>query len=135
MANYQPYARTNYFQVKDPEAFKVFVNKLCDFEIIEKQLNGETKYAIMPNNECGWSICEILDEDAKYIEIDIVREVSKYLLEDEVAIFQEIGHDNMRYLFGISIAVNSKGEYRIINLNDIYEIARCLGKNITYCEY
>jgi hypothetical protein len=47
----------------------------------------------------------------------------------------EVGYEKMRYLVGLAFAVNSAGEQVKIDLYDIYEKARPLGKHITACVY
>ncbi len=47
----------------------------------------------------------------------------------------ETGAEKLRYLTGWAQAINSRGETRTLNLEDIYEIAGPLGEDITAVSY
>ena len=71
-------------------------------------------------------------EDIEYqysdfdLSFDFFTELQKHLPEGIVAIFMEVGSEKYRYLVGQSIAVSSK-EIKVINLSDIYEVAKSMG--------
>lgn len=139
MANYVAHARTNYFKVKDLEAFKAGLHPIIG--IWEDNAEGLCLYT---NDDCGaWPTdIPIDDEWEDYQEYDLFQYVASHLQDQEVAIFMEIGYEKLRYLTGSAIAVNAKGETKAIHLSDIYEQALELKpkpyskKNpITYCEY
>ena len=50
--------------------------------------------------------------------------VAEHLVDGAVAIFTEVGFEKMRYLGGVTLAVNSTGETRRVDLDDIYELAK-----------
>ena len=128
MANYYASARTNYFKVKDLDKFKEEMNK-HEVEVVSQ----EDKVAVLSCNGEGAgfpSYDHETDED-----LDFARIVSTHLEEEEVAIFMEVGAEKLRYLVGIAEAINSKGEVRIISLDNIYKEAEELGKNVTAVEY
>jgi len=132
MADFYGTSRSNYFRVKDKEAFSDLCNSL-NVEMIENDdlvgfICNQDEYGYLPSSIYN----EKTDEDE---EIDFVIKVSEHLLEDEVAVFMTAGAEKHRYVQGIAIAVNSKGEIIQLDMNDIYKKAEKLGKNITHAEY
>lgn len=131
MANYIGTARTNYFRVKDIEAFKKSVK---DYEVIV--INEDDKVGLLDNSWNGdfeyYLFNETTDEYDE--DTDLVKLVSKHLQDEEVAIFMSAGAEKQVYISGYSIAVNNKNEQRRIDLDDIYNIGQELGKNITRAE-
>lgn len=63
---------------------------------------------------------EPLPEDAPHSVMELI---SEHLVEDQIAVFLEIGNEGMRYFFGGAIAVNANGDEAAIDLNDIYALA------------
>ena len=144
MANYNILARSNYFSVKDVKEFTQWTNWYGGLHTAEHDKNKGT-YALLVESyysEFGGAIYgtqvfddegeDVLDEngDLVYEEINLLEQLAEHLVNDEVAIFMEIGYEKLRYLTGRSFAVNSKGETKIIDINDIYEQAKELG-NVT----
>lgn len=133
MADYIPYARSNYFRVKDKEKFKAFAEKFHAY-LQEK----EDRVAVIFDAGIPGDYC---DAEGDYVEINFPQEAAKHLQDGEVAIFQEIGYEKMRYLVGYAIAINSSGEVRSIDLDDIVRIAEeelateATQGEITRCEF
>lgn len=88
----------------------------CDACRLPKSKHGEP--------DPDWTFCESI--------IDIV---ARHLIDGDVAVFQEVGSEKMRYVGGVSVAVNSKGETVRVDLDDIYEKAKALGENVTVAAY
>lgn len=139
MANYYGNARSNYFKVKDVEAFKKeFIDKINGLEFIE---NNVGVGFLVTENDCGGIPCCMVDpKDPDNIkDIDLAEELSKHLADGEVAIYQEVGAEKLRYLTGYAVAVNSKGETVTVSISDIYQMAKSLTEadptSITKCEY
>lgn len=109
MANYYAQARSNYFRVKNPEAFLDWAE---DFDLRVLKHNtpeNETLYGVMPSaNEDGWpnQRCTLkLDENGyedvvETVEVDFVDELSHHLVAGEVAVLMQIGSEAHRYLTG-----------------------------------
>lgn len=132
MANYYSSARTNYFRVKDVDAFNAWVKEYEDnyrVEVVDK----EDTFSILFDNESG--VPTSREVDGSYDEIDFMDELSKHLADDEVAILHQAGAEKLRYINGYAIAVNNKSERRTISLDDIYTFAKELGKNVTLAQY
>lgn len=132
MANYYATARSNYFQVKDLDAFRVEAERV-GVDI----LSGDGKGLVMvtPNqmdfDDGAWP-SEVYDEETGDAEdFDIAQWVSGHLEDGQVAILQEVGAEELRYVCGYSIAVNSNGEKRVVTLGDIWEQAKELGEVVT----
>src|SRR5437870_3479628 len=101
MATYNSQTRSNYFPVKDREAFEKWCEKL------------------------GF---ELIDDD---IEIDFFAELANHLQPDHVAIVMEVGTEGSRYLTGYAYAINSRGDMREISLYKIHDLAKELGQHFT----
>ena len=137
MANYYGQARTNYFAVKDGQAFEDEMAKLPVEVITQTNDDGLKLYGFLDSNQDGagldyyvWD--EETDED---IEIDWTATLAKHLADGWVAIIMEVGHEKYRYLNGYASAVNNKGETRTLSLNDILTRSADLGDNVTGVGY
>ena len=126
MANYYGQARTNYFQVKDLNAWR---QELTGYpvELIEQKLDdGTIKVGFMDANEDGGGLdWQLYDEEGNEIEIDWTDILARHLADNEVAIIMETGAEKYRYMSGWALAVNNKKETREISLaKDIYTLGR-----------
>lgn len=138
MANYYASCRTNYFKVKDEEAFLAAMERVPDIEI-DVDAKG---VCILGNNPDGagwpqWTYGEDGGEDID-LEFDLVVAVSEHLQDGEVAIFMESGAEKLRYIVGYAEAINSDGERADVSLNNIYALAADLTdrpEDITTAEY
>lgn len=134
MANYYSSSRSNYFRVKDKEKFKDFLDSTRSLSFIEDK---EGRAGFLVEGEEGLPYYIYNEETGEESELDLAQELSQHLIDGEVAIYQEVGAEKLRYLVGYSVAVNSKGETITVNINDIYKIAQeeLGGEDITTCEY
>jgi len=119
MANYVPLFRSNYFRVKDIDAWKTFVDKLGEYKVIE---GNEDRVGLLSEGETGFPTQIYDEDDHDYTsEIDFAAEVASHLVHGEVAIFMEIGYEKMRYLFGAYWAVNWEGKVLQGSLDEVYD--------------
>jgi hypothetical protein len=122
MANWYGSARSNYFRVKDRDAFIKWVQTLPEVKFVEK----DRAFALLSREEYrGWPLfrpCEELDHDEQFKELDWVAELAKHLAEGEVCVLQEIGAEKLRYLTGEAVAINSAGATLRVSIDDIYEL-------------
>lgn len=138
MATYTSMARTNYFRVKDVDAFNKWIKQLVGLDKIVHETEGTIGILFedgVPIHR--WEIkkdADGNDEDVG-IDIDFMEELSLHLADEEVAVLQEIGNENIRFVSGHATAVNNKGQRREVNLNHIYDLAKELGSKITRAEY
>ena len=138
MANFYGTARTNYFEVKDLEAFEEAMSKLPDLEIVYKEgLVG----LLVDDGDSGCFPSFTYDEDAGELdgnEIDIAEYVAEHLADGAVAIFMQCGAEKMRYVSAYAEAINSKFQRKFVSLDDIYDLAAGLTtsmKAVTRAEY
>lgn len=136
MANYYGQTRTNYFAVKDPEAFKQELAKY-PVEIITQEKDGVTLYGFLDNDpNGGGSIDEYWDEaDGNSVEIDWVEVFKRHLADDWIAVIVSSGAEKYRYVSGFALAYNNTGEFVGLDLSDIYTLASHLGTKTTIAEY
>jgi hypothetical protein len=135
MANFYAACRTNYFKVKDDDAFIAAMSEIPGLDVG----NSDDGFYILGDDPdgAGWPNW-VQDDEGNEIEIDLPLEVSKYLADGEVAIFMESGAEKLRYIVGYAVAINSQGEQVSIGLNDIYDMARGLTdrpQDVTVAEY
>ena len=138
MANYYCSCRTNYFEVKDPDAFKEAMGRF-PVEVLFTPADPVYKtpdyYGLLGEDldGSGWPSYDGEDENFDFYDY-----VAGFLADDSVAIFIEAGAEKLRYIQGIALAINNKKECESVWLNDIYEKAESLapsGANITRAEY
>lgn len=131
MANWYGKARTNYFRVKDVEAFRETFKDLEVEVITDKDMVG-----LLAEGEFGDFPSGHHDENDEWVDVDVEALVAEHLVKGEVAVFMTVGWEKMRYLTGHARAVNSAGETRQVDLDDIYDLARReLGLNVTTATY
>ena len=144
MANFYGTTRSNYFAVKDPEAF---VNELVNYpvevisqlQIDEDGKPADTLYGFIDSDDNGggdiWTIWN--EEDDSYGEVDWADVFKRHLQDDWVAIIQSVGAEKHRFLSGSAVLFNNKGETHSVNLNSIYTFADVFGygEHITRAEY
>lgn len=133
MANYIASARSNYFQVKDIEAFKEGLAADITVNVKDKDNNIVCMY-VENFDGTGWPVAIYDEEKEEDVMWDIAQYVSQHLTDNQWCVIQEIGAENLRYLVGYSKAFNNKGDCVIVDINDVYaelpdnEVA-------TLCEY
>ena len=136
MANYYGQTRTNYFLVKDADAFKA---EMANYEVnvIEQKIGEETGYGILDTDPDGgglqWSQFNEETEDYDDLVWEVI--IGNHLKDGEVCVLMETGAEKYRYLSGWAIAFNNKGETRRVDITDIYDLAKELGTGVTQAEY
>lgn len=133
--NYTGIARTNYFGVKDADAFIAWAETLNGVRVEQR---GDL-FALLAEEE-GWPSSKQVDNGGHedYEDLDIIQEVIPHIADGDVAIFMETGNEGLRYLTGAATAVNNKGEMRQVTLGGIYKLAQDLaapGVEVTLAEY
>ena len=134
MATYMEMARSNYFTVKDKDAFKAFLDHFSTVDLIE---DDQGRVGFLAHD--GLPLDLIVDEDTGEDDhIDFVGELSSHLTEGEVAVVQVIGWEKMRYLNAYATAINSKQEQVNVDISDIYPLAKELTSrpdDVSACQY
>lgn len=129
MANYIAYDRSNYFKVKNVDAFRLFIENLGLTmhlgSLDGDDIKGGGTVTVIDEDGGGIPEDERWDEEKEqFVEFDFFAEVAKHLTDDSVAEFRHIGHEKLRYLVGCTVAVNSKGEILALSLDDIGKMVK-----------
>lgn len=135
MANFYGVGRTNYFRVKDVDAFSAVLDTLCGVEAITSERDGETWWALLDDNDDGGGWCVTWADEEKEDYPDLLDVVAPHLIDGDVMVMVESGHEKHRFVTGIAHAINNKLELRSISIDDIYELAKPLGTTITEAAY
>ena len=136
MSDYTAKVRSNYFKVKDQDAWQAFCDRHDLTNIMiwdkERQIN---LYGFMDESVGEGLPTHVYDpKKDEHVETDFPAELAKHLEEDEVAIIIEIGNQKLAYLGGYAIAVNAEGTKVTVSTHDIIDLAEGLGKNVTMPE-
>jgi len=134
MANYTGKGRTNYFKVKDLDAFIEAISQLP----VEYHFDAKGEALMVMDDDPdggGWNNGYWDEETGEWEEIDLAKIIAEHLCDEEVAVILEVGSEKYRYLSGYAEAVNNRGESRSVNLNQIYNLAKELGSHITDASY
>jgi len=130
MAQYIASARSNYFQVKDPNALR---RELGDFDIEVRNDDPENpnRVVLLCDSEYGsWPSWRYDEQAADDVELDVAALVAGHLTPGEVAVLIESGAEKLRFIGGYAVAVNSSGDQVHLSLEEIYERAKPLGEHI-----
>ena len=111
MANTMSATRSNYFHVKDPDAFRKLMSRVvCGEDSIdvweEKDEDGNPVFGfgvsdiilgVFPENRNGDD--ELFDDDYDDFET-FCGELRKHIADDDACIIMSAGHEKLRYVFG-----------------------------------
>jgi hypothetical protein len=140
MANYYASARSNYFRVKDIEAFKAAMHPDIEVSYEGHVPDGHTpepgtRVCLLCEADGGWP-CMIdpdpFNSDSEYVDWDVLDAVAPHLAVGEWCVIQEVGSEKLRYLTGYSRAINNKGQLISVDINDIF---KQLPDYVSQCEY
>lgn len=138
MATYFAVARSNYFKVKDPAAFRAEADlyNLTVRDAVQPSQRAEGLVMVQPDGDGGgWPSFVWDDELGDEVEVDVPALLARHLVEGQVAIIEEVGFEKLRYLCGFAVAVNNRGETRTVHLGDIRGQATALGEHVTDTSY
>lgn len=141
MATWYGTARSNYFRVKDEQAFKKDMAEVAGVDVGHRDSDDENegrkpggrpkgqpdrRFAIFDSYGEGWPnpTRELFDEEGDRVgeeEINLFALVASHLQAGEVAVFQQVGAEKQRYVTGLSVAVNHLGEELTVDIDDIYD--------------
>ena len=134
MANFYGFARSNYFKVKDAEAFVAWADKFGSLGVWTRD-DMHAIYSDCPDSGCWPSAAWSEDED-DFIEIDLEAELAEHLADGEVAILMQCGAEKLRYLSGYATAIDNTGKSVTVSMGDIYALAEsAFGVTPTAAEY
>lgn len=151
MANWYGTARTNYFRVRDVDAFKATLALVHpDIKVVDGDppSNPAGSVALIETLGEGWpSPCDSYVDDGDGAcddcgtpgehpdEYDILDLIAEHLVEGDVAVTIVAGAERTRYVTGRAVAINSAGDRRVVSLDDIYPLAAQLGTTVTAAAY
>lgn len=133
MANYEATARSNYFKVVNEKKFREYCRR-WNFEVIERGRGRGKLLGFVVRAESGLPTSYYDEEKGEDIDGYPLNELAEHLAPGHVAVFMEVGHEKARFMNGYACAINSAGETADLELHEIVERARHLGKHITGCE-
>lgn len=109
MANYECVTRSNYFHVKDPAAFRKFMDRVYGLNLWEeKDAAGQLVFGFGAyGGICGISPPDGKADDEQYDDSydTFVNELQEHIAEDDAVIILEAGYEKMRYVVGSAIIV------------------------------
>lgn len=123
MSSWYGTARSNYFKVKDAEAFREWAKRLPDLGVWDK---GDGVFGVY-GDDCdsgGWPSYIENDEGENDEDFDLLAALAEHLLPGEVAVLMEAGAEKMRYVTGYAQAVDHTGKVVQVGLSDIYDKAK-----------
>jgi hypothetical protein len=142
MSTFAGNARTNDFRVKSIDLLRTDLAKVGITAGDPDTFGFGAEFAIRENNNgtihlLSSGVWPRFDEDAiaERLELEddkplpsnyesLAHLVAAHLVDDEIAVFIEIGQEGFRYLAGSATAINSRSELRTIDLEDIYTLAK-----------
>lgn len=127
MANYYCSVRTNYFHVKDPEAFREFMQTVvtCEDDVHvweEIDRNGDLTFGF----GCYGSVLGVItngtDGDEEYEDDydfeEFVYQLSEHVAPGDAVIMMEVGNEKLRYLVGSALVI-TENHFEYLDLNTI----------------
>lgn len=118
MANYCCAIRTNYFRVKDPEAFKNFMGKVyaCEDEIeVWEEVDRDNKLVFGFGCYSGISGLAVDDDECETDYDAFIEGLQKHVADDDAVIIFEAGNEKLRYVIGSATIVTSR-DYEYIDI-------------------
>lgn len=110
MADYLATARTNYFRVTDEERYQEFFKHLVangEVEDFTKEQDGVVYHGFGAYASIDYQV-DLENEESEFDFDCFVKELQKILPEDEAFIYQETGHEKLRYSEGCAIVATYK---------------------------
>jgi len=117
MSRYRGRTRTNYFQVKNEDAFLDW----ADEQELKTSVNTKGAFAIFSDSD-----------------LDFEKELQSHLADGEIAVIYHVGYEAFDYFAGRAYAMDNTGKSVSINLYDVYaKIQEEWGKDkdVTSCSY
>jgi hypothetical protein len=130
MADYTAKAASNTFRVTDEEAFHA---AMAEVDLASARApSGEAGlvYVYSVSDHGTWP-SERYDPVADdYVSLDIPALIARHLADGQVVVLKEAGAEKARYVGGVATAFNAAGETVTVDLDEIYDRARHLGKDL-----
>lgn len=126
MAEYICTIRTNYFHVKDPDAFRAFMGRVygtTDFISFwqEQDLSGQPVFGFGTHGGIGGlrNAEEVENCDADDSAYDeFINGLQEHVAKGDAVILLEVGHEKLRYVHGSATVITSS-EQCFLNISDL----------------
>jgi hypothetical protein len=118
MADWYGTCRSNYFRVKDVDAF----NEFCAEHEARPISDGDGRVGFISDDQYG-GIPNRYDEEQDEF-IPITESLAEHLAENQVCVILESGAEKARFITGQAIAIAWTGERTDLSLTDIYKQAQ-----------
>lgn len=141
MANYNATSRSNYFKVKDADAFKAWVVTIPDLRAVSSTERTDAFAIISDDGDTGqWPItygdCGSDASEEEYVDINWSTDLGTHLVDGEVCIMMSAGSEGTRYVCGGAFAFDNTGKTVRVSLDEIYtKAAKAFGVTPTVAEY
>lgn len=143
MANYECTVRTNYFHVKDEDAFRKLMEGIVSeygIELFEKNDPEGEKLFGFGSFSSLYGICKDSEEDDdEYDEEEVLyQKLQSCVAEDDAVIILTAGNEHLRYVTGDAVCItHDKIEYLDLTCLAVAKAAEMLNNPLysTVCEY
>ena len=115
MATYEELVRSNYFAVKDPEAWETF----CERWGVSPIKDAQGRHGLMGGE---MNSCIIDDEGNEDEKADFDSELEDQLADGEVCVIQGVGNEKLRFLIGYAKAISPGRDMIYLDLGRIYDL-------------
>ena len=113
--------RTNYFKVKDVDAFQKWVTSFGG-DFIDKSPKAPELVGLLLNGIPDMKRADA-EDDAELVEFDFYGELRDHLQKGQVAVYMESGNEGHRYVQGFAVAITPGKEDVSIATEEIYKRA------------
>lgn len=122
MATYSGVFKSSYFKVKDVEAFEQFVQQASceDIITVHRHPNDPSHVFLCAYDDLPSTMQNGEDEDD---EKEFLPELAKHLAEGEVAMFETVGYEKLRYLGAYAAVVLWDGRIGSACMEDLLKLA------------
>jgi len=130
MANYECWAKSNHFKVKDIEGLRKSLERFSGL-MLDHIIDN--LYIILPDED--FNVYKYTDENYDFEDkrLDPQVDIIPYLEDDEIFITFEVGHEKQRYMCGYAQAFCKDKEPIAISTEDIYALAlKSFGIDVRY---
>lgn len=143
MANYECTVRTNYFHVKDEEAFRKLVERIVSDDRIwlfeENDSDGKKLFGFGSYGSLDGIRKDNEENDDEYDEEEVLyQKLQSCVAEDDAVIILAAGNENLRYVTGDAVCItHDKIEYLDLTRLAMAKAAEMLNDPLysTVCEY
>lgn len=119
MANYYCNIRTNYFHVKDINAFENLMSRVSSEDSVEVFRDRDKQGREVVGFGTYGSIWGLTENDAENCDDasydKFIKELQKCVEDDDAILIMEVGHEKLRYLTGVTEIV-TRNEYKAVDM-------------------